>query len=62
VPNDSTGNPQLLLRLPQEIFLPLMRQAKKTKTSAQSLIVEIVAAHYGVTAPAPKRGKPKSRA
>lgn len=57
--DETPGNPQVLLRLPQEVGLPLLRDAKRRKITAQAIILEIVAAHYGVEVVPPKRGARK---
>lgn len=51
------GNPQILLRLPAKIGIPLMRDAKKKKCTVQAILLEIAAKHYGVAAEPPKRGR-----
>ena len=51
------GNPQMILRLPPEIGMPLMRMAKKKRTSVQTIILEIVADSLGVESEPPKRGR-----
>lgn len=55
-----TGNPQINLRLPDEIGPRLIKDAKKGKCTVQAVILEILAAHYAVKVPAPQRGRPKS--
>lgn len=55
--DETPGNPQILLRLPAEIGIPLMRDAKKNKCTVQAVLLEIAAAHYGVSIDAPKRGR-----
>ncbi len=53
------GNPQLNLRLPAEVGVKLSRDAKKSKTTIQAVILSIIASHYGVEVAAPRRGQPK---
>lgn len=53
------GNPAVLLRLPAEVGIPLLRDSKKKKCTVQAVILEIVASHYGVTVEPPKRGGKK---
>ncbi len=60
--DDTPGNPQILLRLPQELGLPLLRDAKKQKISVQAVILGIVASHYGKDVELPKRGARKKAA
>jgi len=55
-----TGNPQINLRLPDEIGPKLIKEAEKTKRTVQAVILEILAAHYAVDVPTPQRGRPKS--
>lgn len=57
---EKLGNPPILLRLPSEVGIPLLKEAKKRKCTIQSLILEIVAVHYKVESPAPARGRPKN--
>lgn len=60
---DRPGNPQINLRIPDgKMFASLMRDAKKTKTTVQAVIWEIVAAHYEIQVTAPARGRPKKSA
>ncbi len=54
------GNPALLLRLPENVGAKLAKDAKKTKTTAQAVVLGILARHYGIEVVAPRRGKPKS--
>lgn len=60
--DETPGNPQVLLRLPQEVGLPLLRDAKRRKITVQAIILEIVAAHYRVEVEPPKRGARKKAA
>ena len=55
-----TGNPALLLRLPENVGKELANDAKKAKTTVQAVVLGILAAHYGIEVAAPRRGKPKS--
>ncbi len=54
------GNPALLLRLPENVGAKLARDAKKAKSTAQAVVLGILAEHYGIEVVAPRRGKPKS--
>lgn len=54
------GNPALLLRLPENVGKELAKDAKKSKTTAQTVVLAILASHYGIEVAAPRRGKPKS--
>lgn len=54
------GNPALLLRLPENVGDKLAKDAKKAKTTAQAVVLGILAEHYGIEVAAPRRGKPKS--
>lgn len=56
---DTPGNPPILLRLPSEVGLPLLRDAKKRKCTVQAVILEIVGAHYRVVVDPPRRGGKK---
>ncbi len=61
--DETPGNPQLLLRLPDEIGMPLLREAKRQKCTAQAIVLEILAAHYGIkNLKPPQRGKRKKSA
>ena len=53
------GNPALLLRLPENVGRELAKDAKKTKTTAQAVVLGILADHYGIEVAAPQRGRPK---
>lgn len=55
--DETPGNPQILLRLPQEIGMPLLRDARKRKCTVQAVLLEIASKHYGVTVEPPKRGR-----
>jgi hypothetical protein len=59
VSDESPGNPQILLRLPETIGIALQRDAKKTKRTMQAVLLEIAANHYGVEYEPPMRGKKK---
>lgn len=54
------GNPALLLRLPENVGAKLAKDAKKSKTTVQAVVLDILAGHYGIEVAAPRRGKPKS--
>lgn len=54
------GNPALLLRLPENVGAKLDKDAKKARTTAQAVVLGILAEHYGIKVAAPRRGKPKS--
>jgi len=54
---ETPGNPQILLRLPAEIGIPLLRDAKKKKCTVQAILLGIAAKHYGVEVEPPKRGR-----
>lgn len=62
MPEDSPGNPQILLRLPDVVGIPLLRDAKKKRCTVQAVILEIVGRHYGVAVEAPRRGARKKAA
>lgn len=47
--SDQPGNPAILLRLPAEIGMPLMRDAGKRHCTVQTIILEIVGEAYGLT-------------
>lgn len=53
---DTPGNPPLLLRLPPELGMPLLKDAKQRKITVQAVLLEIAAKHYGVEVELPKRG------
>jgi hypothetical protein len=55
--DDSPGNPQILLRLPPEIGILLLRDAKKQQCTVQAVMLGIAAKHYGIDVEPPKRGK-----
>lgn len=59
---ETPGNPQVLLRLPEEVGRPLLRDAKRRKITVQAIILEIVAAHYSVKVEPPRRGARKKTA
>lgn len=54
---ETSGNPQVLLRLPAEIGIPLLRDAKKKKCTVQAVLLEIASQYYGVEVEPPKRGR-----
>lgn len=56
-----TGNPQILLRLPDSIGPQLLGEASKQDCTVQSLILQILHEHYGVLDrfDPPKRGRPR---
>lgn len=54
------GNPALLLRLPENVGAKLAKDAEKSKTTVQAVVLGILAKHYGIEVAAPRRGKPKS--
>lgn len=54
------GNPALLLRLPENVGTTLAKDAKKSETTVQAVVLGILADHYGIEVAAPRRGKPKS--
>jgi hypothetical protein len=58
---EKPGNPPILLRLPPEIGMPLLKDSSKRKCSIQSLILEIVSAHYNTQSVAPTRGRPPKK-
>ena len=53
------GNPALLLRLPENVGAKLAKDAKKSKTTAQAVVLGILADYYGIKVAAPQRGRPK---
>ncbi len=58
--DESLGDLQVLLRIPQKVELPLLRDATRRKIiELQSIILEILAAHYNVKIEHPKRGTQK---
>ena len=59
--DDTPGNPQILLRLPQEVGMPLLRDAKRKRCTIQAVILEIVCTHYSVAVEPPRRGKRKAK-
>lgn len=59
--DDTPGNPQILLRLPQEVGTPLLRDAKRKRCTVQAVILEIVGGHYSVAVEPPRRGKRKAK-
>jgi hypothetical protein len=59
--DDTPGNPQILLRLPQEAGIPLLRDAKRKRCTIQAVILEIVGTHYSVAVDPPRRGKRKAK-
>jgi len=59
--DDTPGNPQILLRLPQEVGMPLLRDAKRKRCTIQAVILEIVGTHYSVAVEPPRRGKRKAK-
>ena len=56
----TAGNPQLILRIPPELGKLLARDAKKERSSEQTIVLAALASHYGIEVAAPRRGKPKS--
>lgn len=56
--SNDTGNPQVKLRIPDSLGIPLMKAAKKRKCTIQAVILSILTEHFGVDAPVPKRGRP----
>jgi len=60
--DDTPGNPQILLRLPQEVGMPLLRDAKRKRCTVQAIILQIVGVHYSVAVEPPKRGARKKAA
>lgn len=54
------GNPQLILRIPPELGKLLARDAKKERSSEQTIVLAALANHYGIEVAAPVRGKPKA--
>ena len=57
---EQTGSNQVNLRLPEVISNELAEHVKKTRTTRQAVLLEIIAEHYGIEAAAPQRGRPKS--
>ena len=57
--DETPGNPQILLRLPEKLGISLLRDAKKTKRTVQAVLLEIAANHYGIEYEPPKRGAKK---
>lgn len=53
-------NPQLILRIPPELGKLLARDAKKQRSSEQTIVLAALASHYGIDVAAPVRGKPKT--
>ncbi len=56
---EKPGNPQLLLRLPDELGPRLIKAAIKQGATVQAVILGIVALHFGVEVAPPQRGQPK---
>lgn len=56
---DKPGNPQLLLRIPDELGPRLLRDAVESEQTVQAVILGIVAKHYRVAVAPPQRGQPK---
>jgi hypothetical protein len=54
------GNPQVNLRLPEQLGLKLLKDAKKQKQTVQAVILSILAEHYSIDVDVPQRGRPKS--
>lgn len=52
------GNPQILLRLPDEIGKWLIKTAKKEKCTVQAVILRVIGAHAGIDVDPPQRGRP----
>jgi len=59
VSEETPGNPQVLVRLPPEIGILLLRDAKKQKCTVQAVLLGIAAKHYGIEHDPPKRGARK---
>lgn len=59
--DETPGNPQILLRLPQEVGMPLLRDAKRKRCTVQAIILQIVGVHYSVAVEPPRRGKRKAK-
>lgn len=56
------GNPQLLVRIPQEISGPLARECAKRNCTAQTIVIESLNDRFGVDAPLPRAGgQPRER-
>ena len=53
-------NPQLILRIPSELGKLLASDAKKQRSSEQTIVLAVLASHYGIEVAAPVRGKPKA--
>lgn len=60
--DDRPGNPQVLLRIPDELGPRLLRDAIDGETTVQAVILGVLANHYGVTVEPPKRGWKKGLA
>ena len=56
---DKPGNPQLLLRIPDELGPRLLRDAVENDQTVQAVILGILAKHYRVLVAPPQRGQPK---
>ncbi len=55
---DGLGNPLIGVRLPPELGIPLLRDAKKQKITVQAVMLRILSNHYSVESVPPRRGKP----
>lgn len=53
------GNPQILLRIPDELGPRLLFDAVETDQTVQAVILRVLAKHYRIKVAAPSRGRPK---
>lgn len=57
----ATGNPQVNIRFPEAVAKALAKDAKKTKTTIQAVVLRIIGEHYGIEVDLPRRGRPRLR-
>ncbi len=49
-------SPPVLLRIPDALGIPLLKEAKRRKLTVQAIILEVIGARYRVDVMPPKRG------
>ena len=48
----------ITIQCPDDLGVLLLKAATKKKCTIQAVIVDVLAAHYEIDVPAPKRGRP----
>lgn len=59
--SNKPGNPQLILRLPPALEVMLTKDAANQKVTVQTVVLDILGAHYRIVVPSPSRGRPKKQ-